>query len=227
MQLASKEIGAVAASLPQRKGLELEASGDSFFQYWKGSSFDLLRVECRWLFCFAIIIAILHVDFALRLNFKRADFGGQTWQKKNCFLFAVGDARLSCRISKGCIRCDVKIVLIVTTFDKAWYLYMCFPYCYVASTSKMNSHSISENMTCWTWLGSVIKSSNMMMCSLFSFCNVLFVKELHENNVLFVKKLHEHIFQDWICNNVQCEGTNDLAGLKTPFTITELNITLH
>ena len=31
MQLASKEIGAAAASLPRRKGLELEASGDSFF----------------------------------------------------------------------------------------------------------------------------------------------------------------------------------------------------
>ena len=31
VQLASKEIGAAAASLPRRKGLELEASGDSFF----------------------------------------------------------------------------------------------------------------------------------------------------------------------------------------------------
>ena len=62
---------------------------------------------------------------------------------------------------------------------------------------------------------------------LVSFCNVLFVKELHENNVLFVKKLHEHIFQDLICNNVQCVGTKDIAGLKTPLTITELNITLR
>ena len=205
----------MAASLPQRKGLELEASGDSFFQCWRGSSVDLLRVECRWLFCFAIIIAILHVDCALRLNFKCADFGGQTWQKIYC-LFAAGDALHSCRISKGCIHCDVKLVLTVTAFGKAQYLYICFPYCYVASTSKMISHSISANMTCWTWLGTVIERSNMMMCSIFSFCNVL-----------FVKKLHEHIFQDWICNNVQCEGTKDIAGLTTPLTITELNITLR
>ena len=108
--------------------------------------------------------------FCIEVEFQARRFWWTNLAKKICCLFAAGDALLSCRISKGCIRCDVKIVLIVTTFDKARYLYICFPYCYVESTSKLISHLISANITCWTWLGSVIKCSNMMMCSLFPEC---------------------------------------------------------
>jgi len=111
----------------------------------------------------------------LCLNFNRADFDGQSWQKKD---------------SVDPLQQEMHCIQLI-------------------------GHSISANMTCWTWLGSVIECSNMMMCILFSFCNMLFVKELHE-----------HTFQDWICNiNVHCEGTREITGLAKPITTTERNIT--
>ena len=112
--------------------------------------FDMLRMECRWLFCCAMLV-MLRADWALRWSW------GIFLIKFNHTNFDCGEPKLEkdlllVRQEKHCIVLESGMlgtfVMALFFSSQANWVNQCisiFPYRYEASTSKLISHSFGTN----------------------------------------------------------------------------------